>query len=220
MKFNLKPNGRTLKHHFSYHWWQYALIIVLSFAVWNLIYTQTEYRAPGERRIDLYVQTAGVISEEGIEALQAMGERASSEVEEVNVMTILPAEAQDLYAGVQLVTYLSAREGDIYVLASEDFKRFAAQGAFMPLDGEEVPLDIQAEELKAGYIRAMELQEDGTEKPAAQSRLYGIPLAGYPGAARMLGLSRSDVFLSVPYYCDNPESTLAFINALLKEENL
>lgn len=220
MKYTLKPDGRTIKHHFSYHWWQYALIVLLSLALWDMIYTQTAYRAPGERRIDIYVQTAEPQSDERIAVLQAMGERLAPEVEEVNVMTVMPSGDFDMYAGVQLVTYLAAREGDIYVLGAEDFKRFAAQGAFLSLDGEDLQRADETKDLRAGVVLPMETQDDGTEKPASESQLFGIPLAQFPGAAELLGLSRQDAFLSVTHYCDNLDSTLAFINALLKEDVL
>ncbi|MDD4080633.1 MAG: hypothetical protein PHP02_04375 [Eubacteriales bacterium] len=220
MKLTLKPDGRTLRHHFSYHWWQYALIAVLSFAVWNLIYTQTDYRASGEKRIDIYVQTAEAQSDERLAALIAIGENAAPDVEEVNVMTVMPSGAMDMYAGVQLITYLSAQEGDIYVLGTEDFKRFAAQGAFMPLGGGDSGLDITPEDLRSGFVTPMEMQDDGTEKPASESRFFGIPLARFSVAAQLLGLSRQDMFLSVTHYCDNPESTLAFIDFLLREDTL
>ncbi|MDD3571680.1 MAG: hypothetical protein PHP07_01855 [Eubacteriales bacterium] len=218
MKLTLKPEGRTFRHHFSYQWWQYALIIVLSFALWNMIYTQTAYRAPGDRRIDIYVQAAEPLSDERIAVLQAIGNRVSPEVEEVNVVSVMPSGAGNMYAGVQLITYLSAREGDIYVLGTEDFKRFAAQGAFLPLDGDGVGLDFGNKNLQAGRVTTLETQEDGSEKPASKSRLFGIPLAQFPEAAQLLGLLGQDAFLSVTYYCDNPVSTLALINTMLKEE--
>lgn len=220
MKLSTRIDGRALRHHFSYHWWQYALIIALSFILWNLIYTQTAYRVPGERRIDLYVQTmAG--GQDGQQAqLRAMAENAVPEVEEVNLITMLPPSAQNMYADVQLVTFLSAREGDIYVLGAEEFKRYAAQGAFLALDeavaaGRLVP--DPGMDLKSGLVTVIEAQEDGGDSPVTQSRLYGIPLRAFPAASNLLGLYREDMFLSLPHYADNLDSTLAFIRALLQE---
>ena len=217
MKLNTRIDGRALRHHLSYHWWQYALIVALSFIVWNLIYTQTAYRVPGERRIDLYVQTVAVGQEAGLDELRAIGSRVAPEAEEVNVITLLPPSAQDMYANVQLVTFLSAREGDIYVLGTEDFKRFAAQGAFLDeaVSAGTIALD-PAVDLRAGHVTVLEQDDNGKEKPLSESRLYGIPLSAFPTAAGLLGLHREDMFLSVTHYSDNLESTLAFVNQLLK----
>ena len=220
MKLHSRPDGRTLRHHFSYNWWQYALIIVLSFVLWNLIYTQTAYRPPGERRIDLYVQSLVSGEEEGIKSLRELGAQVVPEVEEVNVISLLPPSANDAYAGIQLMTFLSAREGDIYVLGTEDFKRLAIQGALMPLDEQikEGTLSLSPGiKLESGYLTMTETLEDGSVRAASESRLYGIPLQGFPHLARQLGLYRQDMFLSVPYYCDNLDSTLRFIKALLTE---
>lgn len=221
MKLHIRADGRTLRHHFSYHWWQYALIIVLSVFIWNLIYIQTAYRAPGERRIDLYVQTLTADSDQLENGLRAIGKEAVPEAEEINLIAMLPPSAQDMYANIQLVTFMSAREGDIYVLGPEEFKRFASQGAFMALDEAladgRLSLRADAEAMKSGYVTVIEVQEDGTEKPLTQSHLYGIPLKAFPAAAERLGLYRGDMFLSVTRYTDNPDSTLAFIDALLKK---
>lgn len=220
MRFNLRPDGRTLRHHFSYHWWQYVLIVLLSFLIWNLVFVQTAYRVPGEKRIDLYVQTAAAFDEQMESALSAFREKAVPDVEEINVIALLPPSPQDMYANVQLVTFISAREGDIYVLGTEDYKRFAAQGAFMALDEavDKGDLLVKPEgDLRPGYLTMLEPQEDGSQKAAARSMLYGIPLADYPEIGQLLGLYREDMFLSIPHYTDNPESTLRFISALIKE---
>ncbi|MGI6686924.1 MAG: hypothetical protein ACOX6Y_00935 [Christensenellales bacterium] len=220
MKFNLRPDGRTLRHHFSYHWWQYVLVTVLSFFIWNLIFIQTAYRAPGERRIDIYVQTVATGEKEMQSALDDLQTKIVPEVEEINVITILPPSSQDIYANVQLVTFISAHEGDIYVLGTEDFKRFAVQGAFLSLDEAVASgqLIIHPEvDLRPGYLTVLESLPDGTQKAATQSMLFGIPLADYPETAKRLGLIRQDMFLSVTCYSDNPESTLRFISALLEE---
>lgn len=220
MKLITRVDGRALRHHFSYHWWVYALIVALSFVVWNLIYAQTAYRAPGDKRIDLYVQTQMMENDQSLARLRALGAQAAPEIEEVNLISLLPPSAQDMYANVQLVTFMSAREGDIFVLAAEDFKRFAAQGAFLPLEDAlltgKIGLALD-EGLKPGYITVLEPQEEGGEKPAPRSRLYGLPLRGFPKAMELLGLIQQDMFLAVPYYTENPESTLAFISLLLKQ---
>ena len=198
------------------------MIVILSFALWNLIYTQTAYRAPGEKRIDLYVQTIPSGNADGEAWARQIGKTAVPEVEEINLMTVMPPTAQDIYANVQLVTYLSAREGDIYVLGTEDFKRFAAQGAFMALDEAVAEGTISladGADLRAGYLTLVETVAEGSHTSEAVSKLLGIPLADYPGLAKLLGLYRQDMFLSITHYCDNPESTMRFVNALFEAGN-
>jgi hypothetical protein len=133
MKLRTRLDAQAIRHHLRYYIWYYLLILVLSFAAWSLIYTQTAYRVPQEKRIDLYIQATGADPNVVNAFLKPVWEKAVPLQESVKaVMLLSPGGANDYYSNMQLITYITAAEGDIYMLSSDDFRRLAGQGASMP----------------------------------------------------------------------------------------
>ena len=40
---------KRIQDHFSYCWWKYALVILVSFMGWSIFYSITAYRPPEEK---------------------------------------------------------------------------------------------------------------------------------------------------------------------------
>ncbi len=220
MKLGTRLTGKTLRNHIQYHGWQYLLILVLSFGLWNLIYAQTAYRPPQSARIDVYIQSSTADQETVNAFLKPVWEAAVPEEELVAAVLMLsPARGEDYYANMQLMTYIAAAEGDIYMLSSPDFKRFASQGAFVALDQyvESGQIDAGGIDLNPGRVTLVEMNEQGELITASESALYGIPaLELYRFASEMM-IDNRNLVLSVAANSGNEESALTFLNALIRE---
>ena len=46
-------NKERLRNHLTYSGWKYLLLVIASIFVWNLVYAQTAYRSPQDKRIDV-----------------------------------------------------------------------------------------------------------------------------------------------------------------------
>ena len=212
MKFRTPLDGFALRDHLRYHGWIYLVVAVVSIFGWDLVYTTTAYRPPQDKRIDLYVQGA-MLQPEAAEGY--FGRIAASAVENnelVSVAHLTGTTETNPYAAQQIVVYIGAREGDIYILTSGDFKRYAAQGAFLPLE-EYVSagnLNLNGLDASTGFLSVAD------EQGGVESHLYGLPLRNMPRLMQQTGLTEHEsLFLCVTVYSGNEENVLRFINALL-----
>ncbi|MGI6690929.1 MAG: hypothetical protein GX916_11055 [Clostridiales bacterium] len=215
-----KLTAQAVRHHFAYSLWKYALLVVLSLFGWNLIYTSTAYRPPQDKRIDLYIQSA-TTSDELLEPfLTKLWQEAVPDMELVDAVQLQMSSQEDVYAIMQLTTYIAAQEGDIYMLCSDDFKRFASQGAFLELEdlaasGE---LNLEGIDTSAGYVTLAVSEMD--ELPAdyqPERHLYGIPAASLFGFMNDLMIDNRDMYLSVTVNNGNDANVIPFLNALVQE---
>ncbi len=101
MKLSVKTTKKELKHHLQYSGFVYVLLVVASIALVSLIYTQTAYRPPQDKRIDIYMQAPGA-SQEAVDAyLKPIWEAAVPEMEVVTaVMLMAPGGENDYYANI------------------------------------------------------------------------------------------------------------------------
>lgn len=219
MKLRTRITSASLKHHFAYNAWKYFLLIALSFFGWNLIYTSTAYRPPQEKRIDLYIQSATTSSEVVDPFLEKLWQETVPDMELVSSVLLQMGAQEDMYSMMQLTTYIAAQEGDIYMLSSNDFKSFAAQGAFLELEELVAAGAINAEELdlSAGYVVLVETDDD-TLQPVATSEkhLYGIPAAELFGFMTDLNIDNRDKYLAVTVNNGNDENVVKFLDALVQ----
>ena len=58
-----KTLKERLKNHLQYAWWQYLALALAAGFGWSLIFTTTAYRAPAEKRLDVYFVTYSVPEE-------------------------------------------------------------------------------------------------------------------------------------------------------------
>ncbi|MHC1786183.1 MAG: hypothetical protein AB9880_03920 [Christensenellales bacterium] len=219
MKLDTRLDRRRLADHLHYNAWKYILIAVLSIFMWDLIYAFTAYRPPQDKRIDLYIQSASTSQEACDAYFGAIASSAAPDVELVSTALLMGTAQNDMYAAQQLTTYLMANEGDLYFLTGADFKRFAAQGVFLELEGFTLDgtLDTQGIDLKSGYVAMQAFDEArDTMVPVSQQRLYGIPAASLFGFMNDLGIDNRDLYLCVTIFNQNEENVLRFLDALIQ----
>lgn len=218
MKLRTRLTGADLRHHLRYQGWMYLLAIVLSFTLTSLVYTQTAYRPPQHKRIDIYIRSSLVSSEQAEAFLEPIWKDAVPEMEAVEaVMLLSPYGDNEGYANIQLVTYLAAGEGDIYLLDTTDFKRFAAQGAFVPLEMylQDGVIDADSLALAAGRVQEVENRPDGSLAAVGETRLFGVPLAGLDTLAEGLGVMADQSVLALSANGGNVDNSARLLKALI-----
>ena len=120
----------TLKQHLTYNWWKYILIVLLAFGLVDLLYSVTSYRPPREKTVGFYVY--GYMNEEGLSAyMDNVRDTEMPDMEEM-LPQLLVDDAS--YGPMQLMTYLAAGEGDLYLLPREQFLSYAANGSLIQLE--------------------------------------------------------------------------------------
>ena len=219
MKLNTRLTWQDIRNHLQYYGWLYLLLTALSFGLWNLVYAQTAYRPPQSARIDLYIQSSSADQDTVNAFLLPIWEEAVPEEELVNAVLLMSAGGEnDYYSNIQLVTYIAAAEGDIYMLSSNDFKRFAAQGAFVALDDilKQGLIDASGIELASGRVTPVDSNDEGVLVPAGEARQFGIPAKILYRFATDLMIDNRDMVLAVAANSGNEEDTITFLNALIQ----
>ncbi len=209
MSIQMPITKRKINHHFQYAVWMYLLLAALALFGWNLIYTTTRYRPPENKQVEFYVQ-AGSASEETLKALtDQIHQEIMPEMELVDAVVV--SITDDYYGNMQLTVWISAAQGDVYLLSKDYFTQFAASGAFMDLQPfiDSGALQTEGLDLEGGTVS----QTDDSEI----SGLYGIPAAGLTGFTDYL-IDPADMVLCVLYNNGNDEYSIEFLNYLL--ENL
>ena len=211
MKIRTPFTRARVRTHFTYHFWIYIVIAAASVFFWNMIYAMTEPRSPEDKRIDLYIQAAMVSDERAKSFLDPIWHETVPEMETVS--TVFMLSSADEYAKTQLYVYIFAREGDIYLLSTADFKSYAAQGAFLDLTPfiESGKLNVEGLDLAGGRLAITD--ENGL--PVEGKKQYGIPAYALSGFAGNLGVNTGDMVLSVTVYNGNEENVIKFLNALI-----
>lgn len=223
MKLNLPWSKDRLKSHFQYGSWKYLLLIVLSFFVWDLIYSATAYRPPQDKRIDLYIQSVTASQEDLQHYFEEIRADVVPDMELVSTAMLMGTTQSDIYAAQQLTTYLMAGEGDIYILTGPDFKQYASQGVFLRLDEliEQGKLDNAKDlQLNKGMVAIQEYDSDTEEMvTVSANHLYGIPMESLFGFLTDLNIDNRDRFLAVTIFNQNDENVLKFLNELIGRTN-
>lgn len=199
-------NGKTLREHWNYAWWKYALLVVLAVLGWNLIYTVTAYRPPEAKKVSIF---SFVFGEQTAmeEYLSKVWPEELSDMEDVSCVYTV---ADETYGPMQLTTYLAAGEGDIFLLSKEYFQNFGKQGGFLELDAQE-EIFAQCEALGLTLSRGYLINSETREK-----HLYGIPCSELPGMARFV-YDPSDCYLCVAVNNGNDENVLKMLGILIRD---
>ena len=197
--------SRSLRQHFTYNWWMYLLIALIAFGLVDLLYAVTAYRAPREKTIGLYVY--GYMNDTDLTAyLDNVRETEMSDMEE---MTPVMLTVDDAYGPMQLLTYLSAGEGDVYILPREQFLNYAMGGTMTALEDDEELMSLfnaAGVSLQSGWRRLTETGEN---------HLYGIPQDKLPGLSQYAYVQ--DGFLCVPLSGGNQENAMKFLRILCRD---
>ncbi len=198
----------TIRHHFSYSLWKYALLVLLSVFGWSLIYSTTAYRAPEEKKVVMGVYSYGAV--ENITGyMETIRQDLMPDMEEMYPSYIMPDE---MYGDMILTTRIAARECDIYVLPRDQFQSYAAQGAFKPLD--EILPDVIAELEAAGISLSRGWR---TNEELGEKHQYGIPCADLPGILYMLQTDPSDMYISIFFETGNDDNVIKFFAQFIRD---
>ena len=198
-------NAETLRHHFTYSWWKYVLVLIAGIFLVNLIFTVTAPRIPEDKRVDFYVY--GLSDSESLNAY--MEKIRSEEMPDMEIMTSLTMFPNDAYGPMQLMTYMSAQEGDVFLLTRDEFLSYASSGAFLPLEDDEELMGIFNEagiDLRRGWRTLADSDE---------THLYGIPADMLPGLNALCYADNG--FLTVTVYNGNQENVMKFLRILCRD---
>ncbi len=178
---------------------------MLAFGLVDLLYAVTTYRAPRDKTVSLYVY--GYINENEMNPyLESIHTAEMSDMEEVNAYALT---MDDTYGPMQLMTYLAAGEGDIYLLPRDQFLNNAMSGSLLPLedDAELLALfDSKGVSLQNGWRRDTETGE---------THLYGIPLDKLPGLSQYI--YAQDGYLSVIITSGNKDNAVRLLRILCRD---
>ena len=198
-------NAETLRHHFTYSWWKYVLVLIAGIFLVNLIFTVTTPRIPEDKRVDFYIY--GLSDSESLNAY--MEKIRSEEMPDMEIMTSLTMFPNDAYGPMQLMTYMSAQEGDVFLLTRDEFLSYASSGAFLPLEDDEELMGIFNEagiDLRRGWRTLADSDE---------THLYGIPADMLPGLNALCYAENG--FLAVTVYNGNQENVMKFLRILCRD---
>ena len=197
--------SKSLRQHFTYNWWMYLLIALLAFGLVDLLYTMTAYRSPRDKTIGFYVY--GYVNDAGMSAY--MNNVRETEMPDMEEMSPVMLAMDDTYGPMQLITYLTAGEGDIYMLPREQFLNYSMGGSMVPLenDAELMALfDAAGVNLQSGWRK---------ETETGENHLYGIPQDKLPGLIQYAYVQ--DGFLCVPLTGGNRENAMKFLRILCRD---
>lgn len=213
MKIKTPITGKRVRTHFTYYFWVYILVAAASIFGWDLLYSVTAYRAPEDKRLDIYIQYPTVSEERAAAFFQPIWEETVPDMEEVSSV-ILTSSSDDYYGAMQLTVYIMAQEGDIYLLSSADFKKFASQGVFVDLQPyvDSGMLNTEGIDLSAGFVAAV----DDEGLPLSERQLFGIPAYTLYGYIPGLGMDNRDMVISATVFSGNEENAIKFMNGLIQ----
>lgn len=203
-KFPITRN--RIRNHFQYFWWQYALLAGLAIFGWNLLFTTTRYRPPESLKVEWYYEGPMTnATQQNADALLAeLTPQLFPDMEEV---TFTSVGMDDTYGAMQIMVWMAAGQGDLYMLTQDTFKSYATQGSMVDLQPyvDDGTLNVEGITLTKGYVK---------EEETGQTHLYGIP------AGQLKGLEQYEIFpegtiLSMLVAGGNEENTLKLMAWLL-----
>jgi len=196
---------RKIRNHFQYSFWKYLLLAVIAIFGWNLIYTTTRYQSPENLKVEFYAEV-GALGGLDVQTLaDTIHQEVMPEMEEVTATSITYDET---YGDMQLYVWVSAAQGDVYLISNDRFTSLAQNQALMDLAPyiESGELDTAGLDLTAGYVNDSE---------TGKTTLYGIPADTLTGLSDY-GLVTEDSALCLLVNGGNEEYALKFLNYLLE----
>lgn len=197
---------KAIRGHLTYSWWKYALMAILAVFGWNLIYTVTEYHPPQDKSIKIYAFGIG-----NYETLDAYMENVRiNEMSDMEEMSCVFNMLDETYTPMQVMTYVMAGEGHIYLLPKDYFLNYASEGAFLPLEdapGFTAWLDEQAISYDRGW------RADGE---TGEKHLYGVPVAQFPGLGQYL-IGYEDYYITILSTNGNDANSQKFLQIFLED---
>lgn len=195
-----------IRNHFHYFWWQYAVLAIAGIFGWNLLFTTTHYRPPENLKLEWYYQ--GVASNDTVDKctqlLEQLQPQLWPELEEVSFNLV---GTDEMYGDMQLMVWMAAGQGDLYVLQKDSFKTYANESTLLNLQPyvDDGTLNVEGVDLRGGIA---------TDPETGNKGLFGIP------ADALQGLWDYDIkpegaLLCLPLASGNIEDALSLLGYLL-----
>ena len=206
MSIKMPITKEKIRNHFHYGKWMYLLLAIIALMGWNLIYTTTRYRPPENLKVEFYAD--GYVDAAHQEKLDALMETiradAIPDMEEVSCTSM---GFDETYGEMQFMVWVSAGQGDVYLLTKERFDYITSDGAMMDLQPmlDEGVLHADGIDLTAGYARDPE---------TGKKMLCGIPADSFAGL-KDYGLETDGMVFCVLNFGQNDENSLKFLDYLL-----
>jgi len=196
-----------IRHHFHYFWWQYVLLIVLAVFGWNILYTVTHYRSPAHLKVEWFYEgpMAAQTQQQADALLAELTPELFPEMEEVR-FTVIGLDKN--YGAMQIMVWMTAGEGDLYMLKEDSFRQYAQGGSMIDLQPyvDDGTLNVEGIELKKGFIR---------DEETGHKILAGIP-AGHLKGLEGHAIFPEGTFLSVLAGGGNVDNTVKLLAWLLE----
>jgi len=205
MSLKMPITKRKIRNHFQYSFWKYLLLIVIAIFGWNLIYTSTRYQSPENLKVEFLAEVGSA----GGEDLQSLADQIHEEImPEMEDVTASAITYDETYGDMQLTVWVSAAQGDVYLISQDRFETLADNEALLDLTPyvESGALDTEGLDLEDGYVNSSE---------TGKRMLVGIPsdeltkLSDY-------GLITTGGELCALVNNGNDEYTILFLNYLLE----
>lgn len=195
-----------IRNHIHYFWWQYALLLVFAIFGWNLLYTTTHYRSPEHLKMEWYYQ-GGMTENTSDKVLALMAELKDEMYPEVEEMDFVTVGMDDTYGDMQLMVWIAAGQGDIYLLEKDSFTSFASEGAMLDLQPyiDNGMLNVDGMELRKGQVTDIDTKE---------LVLRGIPADKLTGLMN-LDIVPNDRVFGIVATSGNAESSVKLLNYLI-----
>lgn len=175
---------------------------------WSILFTTTRYRPPEEKKVIVGVYGAGNQT-----ALDAYMEDARQlllpDMEEMNTQFIMSDET---YGSAVLMTRMTARECDIYLLPKDLFQTYAQQGVFVALEETMPDLVSELESRGISLSRGWRTDSDTGEK-----HLFGIPCADLPYLDTFLYPTADSYYACIFRANGNEENVQAFFDYFIRD---
>jgi len=202
-----KITKERVQNHFTYSWWKYALLAAIAVFGWNLFYTATAYRAPKDKRLDIYFVTHA-LSAEATELVSAQVLEHFPELEDSTCASIVYTKEDNYYGAIQLTTYMGAGEGDVYLMTKERFDALKESGGFEPLDAA-----IASGELD---LRGIDTSRGIATDESGVTALFGVPADTLYGFMDAYGVDNRDLVICVMAYSHNKGTAIRYVDWLVK----
>ena len=159
-----------LQNHLTYSWWKYVLMMVLVIFFWSILFTTTRYRPPEEKKVIVGVYGAGnqtALDAHGGRSPAAPARHGGNE----HTQFIMSDET---WGSSVLMTRMTARECDIYLLPKDLFQTYAQQGVFVALEETMPELVSELESRGISLSRGWRTDSDKHLWPASRVRICRI----------------------------------------------
>lgn len=206
MPFTMPITRRKIQSHFQYGFWKYLVLAMLAVFGWNLLYTTTRYRPPETAKVEFFAEGNSAAEAE----VQALADRIHAnvmpEMEEVSSTVVT---FDEMYGDMQLTVWVSAGQGDVYLVDKARFQTLGTSEALLDLTPylDSGALKAGGIDLSGGYVTG----EDGGA-PA----LLGIPADSLTGLMQY-GLTGEGMVLCLLVNGGNDEYAVKFLNALIAD---